>query len=175
MSQEPISCACPECGKQFRVAANLAGKRIVCSGCKTKFVVPGGKVSAPVAKPKAAAAAAAPAAGPKPSDQEAPISIEEPIPFDEAEGESGESLISSRKHLAKERIKIEATGHYYVGKVILAGKMVHVTVERALNEYAEQGWRVQHVLQSGQEAYFVMTREQMGNGNNTESQSEPAQ
>jgi biopolymer transport protein ExbD len=50
---------CPRCGKQYRVADNLGGRTVACSGCKAKLTVP-----EPL--PHAVAPEAAPAAGEPP-------------------------------------------------------------------------------------------------------------
>lgn len=82
-------------------------------------------------------------------------------------------MISTRAKLQPEKVKIQATGHYYVGRVVLAGKMLHVTIEKALNEYAAEGWRVQHILNTGNEAYLIMTQEENGQPKEEPTTPEP--
>ena len=101
------------------------------------------------------------------SDATAPDSLEDaPIPIDDApiplsEDGSGPavSLISTRQMgTATEEVKIEAKGHYYVKKVLLTGKSIDLQLEKSLNEFAEQGWRLQHIVQTSSEAFAILAR-----------------
>jgi transcription elongation factor Elf1 len=182
MSGETISCACPKCGKKFNLKAELEGKRVVCKACGNKFevrrqqeqqqaaVAAEKKAAAAEAKvaaggegeAKAAAAAAEPAAQAQPAASEsldAPIPIDDtPIPVDAETPGEAQTLISTKAQQAtqeEEEIKIDTSGPYYVAKVFLTGKMVHVKIEEELNKYANLGWHVCQMLQIKDEAYVV--------------------
>jgi len=175
MSGEMISCACPKCGKKFNLKAELEGKRVICKACGNKFEV---KRQQPAAEQKAeqkvsaaaesaggqqeeakAAAPAAAAAAPAASDSlDAPIPIDDtPIPVDAEAPAEAQTLISTKTQQAteEEEVKVETSGPYYVAKVFLTGKMVHVKIEEELNKYANLGWRVCQMLQIKDEAYVV--------------------
>ena len=64
-----LTIACPECGKQMKAPAELAGKKVRCKACGEVFPVSGSPAkAAPQAAPKAAPKAAPQAAPPpKPS------------------------------------------------------------------------------------------------------------
>ena len=181
MSEEAITCTCPQCKRPFRVPANLQGKKIVCKGCHTQFVVQAdqpGIATAPVARPAAAPArpavaqVAAPVvavASPAPAPVAPPSSDLPTIPFDDAPVEPGpeggdpgaSSMISSRKQVM-EKVKIESSGPYMVVRLVTTGKMVHAVIEKALNEYAADGWWLDQILQVGNEAYAILSRERNG-------------
>jgi hypothetical protein len=36
--------------------------------------------------------------------------------------------------------------------------MVHVNIENALNEYAEDGWKLEQIISVGSESYAVLSR-----------------
>ncbi|MDB5307223.1 MAG: hypothetical protein JWO38_1425 [Gemmataceae bacterium] len=64
-----LDISCPNCGKELKVPAEFAGKRVKCKGCQEVFAVTApGKAARPAAKPPAAkpAAKAPPADAPKP-------------------------------------------------------------------------------------------------------------
>jgi len=175
MSGGTIDCACPKCGKQFHLKAELEGKKVVCKACGNKFVVAAqkpGQAQAAAAQPagqkaeaKAAAeqteqatATASTATETKPADElDAPIPIDDaPIPVDAEASEGQQMIISSQAQAeSEEEIKIETSGPYYVSKIFLTGKMVHVKIEEELNKYAALGWRVCQMLQIKDEAYVV--------------------
>src|SRR6516164_6738279 len=50
-----IPVACPSCGKQMNLGAQLAGKSIKCPGCQQVVKVPGGAAAAPPPAPAAPA------------------------------------------------------------------------------------------------------------------------
>jgi hypothetical protein len=188
MSAEPITTYCPVCGKTFHLPPELNGKKIVCKGCQTHFVVqpdkPGLPAAAPAPKPAAparavavaapaakaatpvhaapAAAAPAPPAAPAPATAELP-----PIPFDDAPvpliDTGGESAMPTVvKPQALEKVKIESKGPYFVVKLVTVGKMIHVGLENTLNEHAADGWRLQQILSVHDESYAIFYRERNG-------------
>ena len=181
MSGETISCACPKCGKKFNLKAELAGKRVVCKACGNKFEVRPQEQQATVAAEKeepaeakaaggaeaeAKQAAAEPAAQTQPAapdSLDAPIPIDDaPIPVDAEAPAEAQTLISTKAQQAtqEEEVKVETSGPYYVAKVFLTGKMVHVKIEEELNKYANLGWHVCQMLQIKDEAYVVFENPQ---------------
>jgi hypothetical protein len=99
-----------------------------------------------------------------------------PIPFDdspspvttEAAGPASQATVSKAQAIGK--VKIESKGPYFVVKLVTAGKMVHVNIENSLNEYAEDGWRLEQIISVGSESYAVLSR-QTAPGKPAESQA----
>ena len=175
MSGATIDCACPKCGKQFHLKAELEGKKVVCKACGNKFVVAAQKPPQAQAAPaqpagqKTEAKAAAEqseqansttstATETRPADQlDAPIPIDDsPLPVEAEAAETQQMIITSKGQAdSEEEVKVETSGPYYVAKIFLTGKMVHVKIEEELNKYAALGWRVCQMLQIKDEAYVV--------------------
>lgn len=182
MADETITCACPQCGRQFRVPAQLQGKKLLCKGCQTPFVAQPSKPApaappaktaqapaVPAAAPAAAgsvavtAATAAPAPAAPSSDGLAPIPFDErAVPLTPDGADSGASQTISTRGKQMEKVKIESSGPYFVVKLVLTGKMIHVGLERTLNEYAAEGWHLEQILPVGSDAYAILKREQDG-------------
>jgi hypothetical protein len=193
MNPETITCSCPQCGRPFRVPAQLQGKKIQCKGCQTQFVVQASKPAtaapplktaqapaAPAAAPAAAgsvpvtAATAAPAPVAPPSDGLALIPFDEgavPVPPDGADGGVSQTVSTRGKQM--EKVKIESSGPYFVVKLVLTGKMIHVGLERTLNEYAAEGWYLEQILPVGSDAYAILKREQDGKKGQPSGAKEP--
>ncbi len=142
---------------------------------------PPATAAAPAASPNGSALArAAPAVTPSPMPAAGTVAVASaspaavlhppqelaPIPFDDAalprtgdgSGLPPDQSISSRAK-AMEKVKIETSGPYFVVKLVLSGKMVHVGIEKALNEHAGDGWRLQQIVESNNEAYAILYRE----------------
>ena len=66
-----------------------------------------------------------------------------------------------------EKVKIESSGAYFVVKLVLTGKMVHVGIEKTLNEHAAEGWWLEQIIQVGNEAYAILSRHQKQEPKNT--------
>jgi hypothetical protein len=170
MPAEPIPFNCPKCGKAFKVPPELVGKKITCKVCQTGFVVPATPTPAaapppiPIASgsPPVAAATAAPApVTPPPGDLEM-------IPFDDtvvtqatvATSATRASEVSTAgKEGSLDKVKLDIKGHYFVLKLFLASKSAQKDIERLLNEYAEDGWRLQQVLQLGDNGLAILYRD----------------
>lgn len=75
------------------------------------------------------------------------------------EGTAQVSMPSVAKPQAAEKVKVDVKGPYYVIKLVTAGKMIHVNIENALNEYAEDGWRLVQIIPIGSEAYAILNRD----------------
>ena len=180
MAQDSIACACPQCGRQFRVPANLQGRKLICKGCQAHFVVqppkaaataapraplapaPAGRAAATVANPPVAAATSAPAPVAPATSDLAPIPFDDaPVPLDDSHSAPPDQTISTRGK-AMEKVKIESSGPYFVVKLVLTGKMIHVGIERTLNDYAAEGWYLEQILPVGSDAYAILRREQDG-------------
>ena len=203
MSAEQVTTYCPACGKTFTLPAELNGKKILCKGCQTHFIVQADKPGVPAAappppaKPPAAAAppatvaapaapvaapakalapmktAATPAPAPPPPvaaataapAPTAPVSADLPsIPFDDVAvplggGDADAGMPTVFKPKAMEKVKIESKGPYMVVKLVTTGKMVHVSIENALNDYATDGWRLQEIITVAPESYAILHRE----------------
>ena len=194
MSQEPIVCNCPKCGKGFKVPAELLGKKLVCKACQAQFEVKPAKSSAaPAVSGGAAAVATAapakPAAPPQPpsppvaaAESHAPApqpSSDLPsIPFDDAAvplagGGDADAMPTFVKPKNIEKVKIESTGHYFVVKLVLVGKMVHVGIETTLNEHAADGWRLKEILNVGAEAYAILYRDPAARSQSSKTANPP--
>lgn len=160
---EPISSTCPKCGKAFKLPAELAGKKIVCKGCNTQFLVTPSKVAVAAAA-KSTAPPPAPASAPPPD--EAPIPLDDaPIPLDDgtpaSAGGGGEvSAMPDVKVVKLDKLKHTSTGEYMVVKVFLGGKMVHAAIEATLNEVAADGWLFVQGVPKDQDMYLVFRRKE---------------
>ncbi len=195
MSQPSVTTYCPACGKTFHVPAELTGKKVMCKGCGTHFLVQADKPGLPVASPAKAAgaeahapAAPAKAAAPSPKAAAPPppaakTSAPPPpppapaatapddglasIPLDDSpialsDGTTASQMISAAAPAlgqSTDKVKFESKGHYFVVKLHLTGKMIHVGIEKALNEHAADGWRLQSVVNAGEEALAILYRE----------------
>ena len=115
--------------------------------------------TAPQSNPPVTAATTAPAPAPHVVDELAPI------PFDDSpismptDGGAQVSVPSVAKPQVAEKVKLDVKGPYYVIKLVTAGKMIHVNIENALNEYAADGWRLVQVIPIGSDAYAILNRE----------------
>lgn len=121
---------------------------------------------APPSNPPVSAATSAPAPGPQVVDELAPIPFDDaPVSRSVGGAAPADQTVSTRGQKL-EKVKIESKGPYYVVKLVLAGKMVHVNIEDALNEYAADGWRLREILTTPTgEAYAILYREQDGQKN----------
>jgi hypothetical protein len=131
-----ISCACPQCGRVFRIPAQLQGRKLICKGCQAHFIAqpgkgvpaaaapaaparapakPGGPAGATAAAPVVAApapvaATAAPAPSLSPTPDLPPIPIDdllEPISLDGIGGPGQSSLVSTAQTLDKKANKVK--------------------------------------------------------------------
>ena len=163
MSQETvfekkISCACPKCARRFRVPAALEGKKIICKGCQTHFLVQ------PVPEPTAPGAAAATGQAPAPpaARPDGSVSDFDPIPLDDipVSGSAAPSAAgadsSAFRPATTEKLALDTDGHYAVVKVPASSKF---GIEKILNEYAVEGWRLQQLFTAGNETYAIFFRE----------------
>jgi hypothetical protein len=116
---------------------------------------------APAASPSSppvTAATSAPMPAPQVVDELAMIPFDDsPRPLTtEGSGPATQATVSKAQAIGK--VKIESKGPYFVVKLVTAGKMVHVNIENALNDYAEDGWRLEQIISVGSEAYAVLSR-----------------
>ena len=119
--------------------------------------------AAPRPNPPVSAATSAPAPAHQVVDELAPIPFDDsPVSLSAGGAAPADQTVSTRGQ-KMEKVKIESKGPYYVVKLVLAGKMVHVNIEDALNEYATDGWRLREILTTPTgEAYAILYREQDG-------------
>ena len=117
---------------------------------------------APPSNPPVTAATTAPAPAPPVVDELAPIPFDDSAPpVTPGSPDAAAAIKTSSGKLGK--VKIESKGPYFVVKLVMAGKMVHVNIEDALNEHAEDGWRLEQVLMTASgEAYAILHREPDG-------------
>ena len=113
---------------------------------------------APHSSPPVTAATSAPMPAPQVVDELAMIPFDDsPGPLTtEASAPSAQATVSKAQAIGK--VKIESKGPYFVVKLVTAGKMVHVNIENALNDYAEDGWKLEQIISIGSEAYAVLSR-----------------
>jgi hypothetical protein len=189
MPQEPTVCNCPKCGKAFKVPPEFLGKKITCKACQTGFLAAAAKPAAPptaaapppipvaTGNPPVTAATTAPAAVTPPSDD---LGL---IPFDDglvtqATVASGAARPASDATTAKEgqldKVKLDIKGHYFVLKLFLASKSAQKDIERLLNEYAEDGWRLIQILQLGDNGLAILHRDPANRTAHDESESSKA-
>ena len=172
MSQQLIVCACPQCGTKFRVPAEAQGKKGVCKKCQAHFVLQAatGAAAPAVAAPPGArpgpaapAAPAPPAVAPltpsaPPDDPLAPIPLDDaPVSLDSSAPPVHIKPVSDDAD--SDKFKIQATGHYYVHRIMLSGQFKQVQIEKSLNEFAAEGWRLQQIFPIDNEVFLIMTRE----------------
>jgi hypothetical protein len=169
-----ISSACPKCGKQFRVPATLSGKKIICKGCQTHFIVQPIQ-EAPLGGATPLGPAPAQPAGINPAAHVAPDAVSglEPIPLDDtpvaasvaAPGPGG------ARTPVTERPDTQHAGPYSVVKVP-ASKL---GIENILNEHAADGWRLLQLFQVGTDCFAILFREADRTPKGATSQTELAQ
>ena len=58
-----------------------------------------------------------------------------------------------------DKVKIGASGPYFVLKLYLAGKNITVEIEKALNEHAAEGWQLKQLLPVSEYLYAVLYRD----------------
>ncbi len=110
------------------------------------------------AQPPVTAATTAPAAGPPVVDKLALIPFDDSAPPPSTDGSAQVSQTISTRGAILEKVKIQSKGHYFVVKLVTAGKMVHVNIENVLNEHATDGWRLDQIISIGTEAYAILSR-----------------
>ena len=195
MSPESIICTCPKCGRNYRAPPELNGKRTACKSCKHQFVIsesPNSKAPAPkagaaakqTAHPPAESEAtslkeaevnaSAPEDASTPEDapipfDDAPVPFDDPTPSEESNTETGESIV--RVKIEQQKFEEQTTGRYMVIRILLAGKMIHSIIERSLNDQAESGWKLEHILSVDNQAYAIMSRDDDGENGNPPSQN----
>lgn len=114
---------------------------------------------APHTQPHVAAATSAPApAAPSPPGELAPIPFDDSPLGPQALTPDKPAPATVVRPQALEKVKIESKGPYFVVKLVTAGKMVHVSIENALNEHAADGWKLEQVVTVNNEAYAILSR-----------------
>ncbi len=81
----------------------------------------------------------------------------------------GDALATAGKEGQLDKVKLDIKGHYFVLKLYLASKGAQKDVERLLNEYAEDGWRLIQILQVGDSGFAIMFREPAARSSAAES------
>jgi hypothetical protein len=148
---------CPACGKTLKIPLEFVGHKVKCLHCQHLFVVQPaaaggarldqaddsplpadeGSPPSPAAAASPSASGAVPVVGPGASG----------LLSTQAPGASGLGLSSH-----------STAGPYMVAKVFMAGRMVHSTLEEALNKHAQEGWELVQAVLKDQDLFLIFRR-----------------